>query len=193
MAGSAERTEQATPKRLKEAREKGQVPRSAELSTAAVCIAAAIAIYSMGRMTAGQFADFMHDSLSLRPETVMAENAIWSSLTTSGARALWIVLPILGATFCAALAAPIAIGGWNFSAGALVPQFSRLNPVNGMVRVFSTRGLVELGKGLAKVGVVGVTAWVLLKGLTPQLMGLSSEPLNNAIGHAVALAGYALL
>jgi flagellar biosynthetic protein FlhB len=123
----------------------------------------------------------------------MAENAIWSSLTTSGARALWIVLPILGATFCAALAAPIAIGGWNFSAGALVPQFSRLNPVNGMGRVFSTRGLVELGKGLAKVGVVGVTAWVLLKGLTPQLMGLSSEPLNNAIGHAVALAGYALL
>jgi flagellar biosynthetic protein FlhB len=193
MSGSAERTEQATPKRLKEAREKGQVPRSTELSTAAVCIAAAVAIYSMGRLTAGSFADLMRDTLSLRPETVMAENAIWSTLTTSGARALWIVLPILGATFCAALAAPIAIGGWNFSAGALVPQFSRLNPVNGMGRVFSTRGLVELGKGLAKVGVVGVTAWVLLRGLTPQLMGLSSEPLNNAIGHSAALAGYALL
>src|SRR6185436_2774019 len=194
MAGSsAERTEQATPKRLKEAREKGQVPRSTELSTAAVCIAAAAAIYSMGRMTAGQFADFMHDSLSLRPETVMAEDAIWTTLTSAGARALWIVLPILGATFCAALAAPIAIGGWNFSGAALLPQFSRLNPVSGMGRVFSTRGLVELGKGLAKVGVVGLIAWVLLKGLTPQLMGLSAEPLKNAIGHSVALAGYALL
>jgi flagellar biosynthesis protein FlhB len=194
VAGSgAERTEQATPKRLKEAREKGQVPRSVELSTAAVCIAAAAAIYSMGRMTAGSFADFMRDSLSLRPETVMAEDAIWSSLMTSGARALWIVLPILGATFCAALAAPIAIGGWNFSGTALMPQFSRLNPVSGMGRVFSTRGLVELGKGLAKVGVVGLIAWVLLRGLTPQLMGLSAEPLHNAIGHAAALAGYALL
>jgi flagellar biosynthetic protein FlhB len=100
----------------------------------------------------------------------MAEDAIWPALTTAGARALWIMLPILGATFFAALAAPIAIGGWNFSAGAgaavLAPQ-SR----HGLGRMFSTRGMVELGKGIAKVGVVGVIGWVLLKGLTPQLMG----------------------
>ena len=56
----------ATPKRLEEARKKGQVPRSIELSTAAVCIAAAVAIYTLGSMAAGQFADLMHDSLSLR-------------------------------------------------------------------------------------------------------------------------------
>jgi len=190
---AAERTERATPKRLDEARKKGQVPRSTELSTAAVCIAAAVAIYSLGHMAAGQFADFMHDSLSLRPEAVMAEGAIWPALTTAGARALWIILPILGATFFAALAAPIAIGGWNFSGQALMPQFSRLNPASGIGRMFSARGVVELGKGLAKVGVIGVIAWVLLKALTPELMGLSTEPVNNAIGHAVSLAGYALL
>jgi flagellar biosynthetic protein FlhB len=191
--GGQERTERATPKRLEEARKKGQVPRSTELSTAAVCISAAAAIYLLGRMAAGQFAEFMHDSLSLRPAAVMAEDAVWPALTTAGARALLIVLPILGATFCAALAAPIAIGGWNFSAGALLPQFSRLNPASGLGRVFSTRGLVELGKGLAKVGVIGLIGWVLLKGLTPQLMGLSSEPLKQAIGHSAALSGYALL
>ena len=189
----AERTEQATPKRLEEARKKGQVPRSSELSTAAVCIAAAVAIYSLGRMAAGQFADFMQDSLSLAPAAVMSEDAIWPALTTAGARALWIILPILGATFLAALAAPIAIGGWNFSVGALVPQFSRLNPAAGLGRMFSTRGMVELGKGLAKVGVIGVIAWVLLKGLTPELMGLTREPLGQAIGHSAALAGYSLL
>jgi len=189
----AERTEQATPKRLEEARKKGQVPRSSELSTAAVCIAASVAIYSLGHMAAGQFADFMHDSLTLAPAAVMSEDAIWPALTTAGARALWIILPILGATFFAALAAPIAIGGWNFSAGALVPQFSRLNPASGLGRMFSTRGMVELGKGLAKVGVIGVIAWVLLKGLTPELMGLTREPLGQAIGHSAALAGYSLL
>jgi len=74
-----------------------------------------------------------------------------------------------------------------------VPQFSRLNPATGIGRVFSTRGLVELGKGLAKVAVVALIAYVLLKGMTPQMMGLSAEPLNGAIGHAAALAGYALL
>jgi flagellar biosynthetic protein FlhB len=191
--GGQEKTERATPKRLEEARKKGQVPRSGELSMAAVCISASVAIYTLGRMAAGQFADFMHDSLSLRPEAALGEGGLWSALSTAGARTLLIVLPILGATFCAALAAPIAIGGWNFSAGALVPQFSRLNPASGLARVFSTRGVVELGKGIAKVTVVGVIAWVLLKGLTPQLMGLSSEPVNHAIRHSAALAGYALL
>ena len=53
--------------------------------------------------------------------------------------------------------------------------------------MFSTRGLVELGKALAKVGVVGAhRLMVLLEGLTPQLMGLSREPLEQAIGHSVA-------
>jgi len=194
MADSgAERTEKATPKRLEEARKKGQVPRSVDLSTAAVCIAAAVAIYTLGSMAAGQFADLMHDSLNLRPETAMAEDAIWPALMNSGARALWIVLPILGATFFAALAAPIAIGGWNFSAQALMPQFARLNPATGIGRIFSSRGVVELCKGLAKVTVVGLIAWMLLRGLTPQLMGLSSEPLQQAIGHSAALTGYSLI
>ena len=189
----AERTEQATPKRLEEARKKGQVPRSSELSIAAVCIAAAAAIYSLGGMAAGNFADLMRDSLSLSPAAVMSEGVIWPALTAAGARALWIILPVLGATFVAALAAPVVIGGWNFSSQALVPQFSRLNPVAGFGRMWSSRGLVELGKGLAKVGVIGVIAWVLLKGLTPQLMGLTSEPLRQAIGHSAELAGYSLL
>jgi flagellar biosynthetic protein FlhB len=163
------------------------------LSIAAVCIAAAAAIYSLGGMAAGNFADLMRDSLSLSPAAVMSEGVIWPALTAAGARALWIILPVLGATFVAALAAPIVIGGWNFSGQALVPQFSRLNPVAGFGRMWSSRGLVELGKGLAKVGVIGVIAWVLLKGLTPQLMGLTSEPLRQAIGHSAELAGYSLL
>ena len=85
--GGQEPTERATPKRLEEARKKGQVPRSHELSTAAVCIAASAAIYSMGRMVTGEFADFMHDMLSLRPATALAEDAIWPALTSAGARA----------------------------------------------------------------------------------------------------------
>jgi flagellar biosynthetic protein FlhB len=190
---AAERTEQATPKRLEEARKKGQVPRSVDLSTAAVCIAAAIAIYSLGRMVAGNFADYMHDALSLDPAVAMSEDAIWPALRNGGARALWMILPVLGATFVAALAAPILIGGWNFSGQALVPQFSRLNPANGLGRMFSARGAVELGKGLAKVAVIGLIGWILLKALTPQLMGLSAEPLQNAIAHSASLTGYSLL
>ncbi len=188
-----ERTELATPKRLEEARKKGQVPRSVELSMAAVCIAAAVAIYTLGKGAAGRFAELMRGALSLRPEVAVGENVIWPALMDAGAHSLIIILPILGATFVAALAAPLAIGGWNVSTQALMPQFSRLNPLKGLGRMFSARGTVELGKGLAKIAVVGTIAWVLLSGLTPQLMGLSSEPIQGAIAHSAALAGYAFL
>jgi flagellar biosynthesis protein FlhB len=194
MADSGqEKTEQATPKRLEEARKKGQVPRSMELSMAAVCIAASVAIYSMGRGTAGELAELMRGSLSLTPHEAVGDNVIWPALTDAGARAILLILPILGATFLAALAAPLAIGGWNFSAQAMMPKFSRLNPAAGLGRMFSARGSVELGKGIAKVLVIGLIAWVLLKGLTSQMLGLSSEPLHGAIGHSAALAGYSLL
>jgi flagellar biosynthesis protein FlhB len=189
----AERTEQATPKRLEEARKKGQVPRSIELSMAAVCIAAAAAIYTLGDAAAGKFAELMRKSLTLSPQQAVNEGVIWPTLMDSGMRALLIILPILGATFIAALAAPLAIGGWNFSGQALMPQFSKLNPATGLGRMFSARGSVELGKGIAKVLVVSMIGWVLLKGMTPQMLGLSSEPLQGAISHAAALAGYALL
>jgi flagellar biosynthesis protein FlhB len=189
----AEKTEQATPKRLEEARKKGQVPRSIELSMATVCIAAAVAIYTLGHMASGQFQDFMRDSLRISPATAMDSNALWPQLMNAGARSLWIILPILGATFVAALAAPLAIGGWNFSGQALMPQFSRMNPISGFARMFSTRGLVELVKGLAKVFVIGIIAVVLLKGLTSELMGLSAEPVNQAIGHSASMSSYSLL
>jgi flagellar biosynthetic protein FlhB len=194
MADTAqERTEQATPKRLEEARKRGQVPRSTELSTAAVTISAAAAIYSLGKVSAEQFADLMRAALAVAPERALDAQFLWPALRDNAARAIWIVLPILGATFIAALVAPIALGGWNFSTEALVPQFSRLNPANGLGRMFSARGLVELGKGLAKVAVVATTGYVLLRGMTPQITGLSAEPVGGAIGHSAALAGYSLL
>jgi flagellar biosynthetic protein FlhB len=188
-----EKTEQATPKRLEEARKKGQVPRSPELSMAAVCISAAVAIYTLGRMASGQFQDFMRECFSFSPTVAMEPSAMWPQLMNAGARSLWITLPILGVTFLAALAAPLAIGGWNFSGQAMMPQFSRLNPASGIGRMFSSRGLIELLKGLAKVFVVGLIGFVLIKGLTSQLMGLSTEPVTQAIGHSASMASYSLL
>src|SRR5688500_19480628 len=144
---AAERTEQATPKRLDEARKKGQVPRSTDLSMAAVCIAAAAAIYTLGRGAAQHFAELMRGSLSLRPEQAVGENVIWPALTSAGSQALIHILPILGATFVAALAAPLLFGGWNFSGQALMPAFGKMSPVKGMGHVFLDRGGMDHGNG----------------------------------------------
>jgi flagellar biosynthetic protein FlhB len=76
---------------------------------------------------------------------------------------------------------------------ALVPDFSRLNPIAGLQRLFSVRGLGELLKAYAKFLLVGVIAIIFLRAKSPELLSLGNEPLNVAMAHAVTLTGSALL
>ena len=188
----AERTEQATPKRLEEARKKGQVPRSTELSIAAVCIAAAVAIYSLGRWRAGQFADLMRDSLSLAARQAMCEDAIWPALTTRARALVDRAAHPRRHVLCRAGGAPGHRRLEFLRPGADAAVLAAESRERHRPHVLGAR-LVELGKGLAKVPVVGAHRLGAARGLTPQLMGLSTEPLEQAIGHSAALTGYSLL
>jgi flagellar biosynthesis protein FlhB len=188
-----ERTEQATPKRLEEARRKGQIPRSRDLSAAAVMLAGGTALYMTGDQLASQFSGLMRRGLSLTREQALDTTHMLSTLASAGADGLLACLPVLGVVLLAALAAPLALGGWSFSSEALMPQFSRLNPLQGIKRMFALRSLIELGKALAKFGIVGLVAVIVLWGDAAELMGLGQEPIEQAIGHAVKLSGKALL
>src|SRR5512146_588089 len=169
-----ERTEQPTPKRLEEARKKGQVPRSPELSAAAVLLMAGA-------------------GLSLSREQSIDETLALAGLSASMSHALLACLPLLGLTAVAALAAPMALGGWHLSPGVLAPDFTRLNPVSGFGRMFSTRSVVDLAKAFAKFLVVAIVAIAVLKKKSAELMGLGSEPVAMGLAHAANLTGYALL
>src|SRR5690606_21584551 len=120
-----------------------------------------------------------------------------SALTRSFAElaiaALRAIAPVLLVTLVAALAAPLAIGGWAISGKPITPDFKRLSPAAGIRRMFSLRSWVELGKALAKFGVVAIAATVVLYLNTGRLMGLGSESIHAAIGHAITLAGHALI
>jgi flagellar biosynthetic protein FlhB len=99
----------------------------------------------------------------------------------------------MGLLLAAALLAPLVIGGWTFSAEALVPDFARLNPVTGLQRMFSIRGLIELGKALARFVVVAVVAVTVLWKQFHSFTHLGTEPTGAAIGHAMSLAGSAMI
>src|SRR5580658_1742469 len=145
-----DRTEQPTQKRLDEARRSGQVPRSRDLTTAAVVLIAGIGLrFSGGAMAAG-FAGLMKSGLSLPRAQVMDENLLLPTLVALAWQGVLVIAPILGLTLVAALFSPLAIGGWNMSFEALTPNFSRLNPAEGLKRVISIRGAAELGKAYAK-------------------------------------------
>jgi flagellar biosynthetic protein FlhB len=188
-----ERTERPTPKRLEEARKKGQVPRSTELNTAAVVLIAGGGLHFLGRGLGSGLYELMRGGLSLTREQALDESRAISMFAASALHAILACAPILGLTLVAALLAPLAIGGWNLSFGVLAPDFSRLSPAAGFGRVFSMRGGVELAKAFAKFGLVALVAIVFLWMKTGELLGLGAEPTAAAIGHAITLSGQALL
>ena len=188
-----DQTEQPTQTRLDEARSSGQVPRSRDLTTAAVVLIAGIGIRVAGAGMANGFAGLMKSALTLSRDQVLDENLLLPNLMALGARALTATAPILGLTLAAALLSPLAIGGWNLSFQALTPNFTRLDPIAGLKRLFTMRGVTELLKAYAKFLLIGVVAVYFLHAKTAELLSLGSEELNAAIGHSVRLAGDALL
>ncbi|HZO22926.1 MAG TPA: flagellar biosynthesis protein FlhB, partial [Steroidobacteraceae bacterium] len=188
-----ERTEQPTPKRLEEARKQGQVPRSVELSTAAVLLTAGGGLNFLGRHMGGQLDGMLSSALTLSREQSLDETFMIASLSRDMLQALVACAPILGLTLIAALSAPMLLGGWNLSFSALAPDFNRLNPMEGFGRMFSARGAVELGKALAKFTALALVAVHILHSKSSELLGLGMEPTRVAIGHAASVTGYAFL
>ena len=188
-----ERTEQPTQKRREDARRDGQVPRSSELNAAAVVLAAGAALHFLGAHVGNGLFAMMQSGLSLPRALALDESRAVATFAGAAQQALTTIAPILGLTLCAALLAPLTIGGWNLSFKALVPDFSRLSPVSGFARVFSPRSLVELAKAFAKFGLVALIAVLFLKSKTGELMMLGSEPTATGIAHAVRLSGEALM
>jgi len=188
-----ERTEQPTQKRLEEARRHGQLPRSRDLTSAAVVLIAGLGLRFTGAHMGAQLYELMRSGLALSRVQVLDENLMVPALAGTVAKALVTCAPVLGLTVLAALLAPLALGGWNLSFEALAPDFTRLSPVGGLQRIFSLRSVVELAKAFAKFAVVATVAVIFLWKNSSELMTLASEPARVGIAHAASLSGSALL
>lgn len=195
MAGSdsQQRTERATPKRLEEARRRGQVPRSVDLSAAAVVATTAGALLALGTTLGGELQGLMKAGLTIGREQALDAQHLLPALAASLSHTLLAVLPLLALTLCAALAAPLVLGGWNFSAQALSPDFGRLSPAAGLARMFSARGPIELSKALAKFALVACVAVLFLWQNSARLLALGEAPVAAAVADALSLSGRALL
>lgn len=188
-----DRTERATPKRLEDARKKGQVPRSRELNAAAVMLAGGTGLYLLGGPLASDLHGMMSSALTISRDEALDEAHLVPAVAGAALDALIACAPVFGILVAAALIAPLMIGGWAFSTEAMSPQFNRLSPLTGFGRMFSVNSLVELTKALAKFGVVGLVGVLVLWNETDKLLGLGQEPTRLAISHAFALSGEALV
>jgi len=188
-----QRTEQPTAKRLEQARERGQVPRSTDLSAAAVLLAAAGGLQLIGRWCGGQLDALMRSGLSLSRERALDEGTALAAFGSAVTHALIACAPFFGVTVLAALAAPLALGGRGFHPQALVPDFSRLSPGAGFARMFSLSGGVELAKAFAKFLLLALIAAAVLWQQSGAILSLSAQSPATAIVHAASLTGTALL
>ena len=190
---AAERSEKPTARRLEKAREEGQVPRSPELSAAAVLLVTGGGLHFLGGAIGATLYDVMRSGLSPSPGAALDPALALATASAESLRVLIACAPLLGLTLVAALVAPLALGGWNLSFGALAPNFAKLDPIAGFGRFFSARGAVELGKAFAKVLVVGVIAVAVLRKQSPQLLALGAAPLHEGIAQCANLTADALL
>jgi flagellar biosynthetic protein FlhB len=175
------RTEEATDKRRRDAREEGQLPRSRDLSAAAVTLAAVALILFARRPLGEGISAIMYGGLARSRAELLADDAMTSGLLRLATQALLVIAPVLIVTALAAFGASLLLGGWNFSSKAFGFKGERLDPLKGIARIFSVNGLVELGKALVKVVVIGAICALLLRNTLPDLLAAANTPVANGI------------
>ena len=204
MSDAGERTEKATPKRMKEAREKGRLGISRDL-VAWIGIAAVVAtvpgvVKNETDVLEGAVLGF--DRVIRDPEPARA----LAALTDVFGGAAAAVVPVLAAAFVAGILATAVQGGIHLK--RIGADMSHLNPLNGIKRMFGLQALWEGGKALLKSAVVALALVLVIQGLAPSLMSAGALPVANlvatasqavgtvvevAIGAGLALAGVDLL
>jgi flagellar biosynthesis protein FlhB len=189
--GSEDKTEQPTQRRLVKAREEGSVARAQSLPGAAIMVTAALFFLLGGGSFVSAMERSLRSGLRLDAETMRDPARVFATLwqvlsPPLNAAAIFIMLLLT-----IGVLANLAIGGWVFSPKLLAPDPSRISPLTGLRRLFSHEGLAEIVKSLAKVTVIGlVTYWVMRDSAT---INLARESWTAASVGVAGLATHALL
>lgn len=190
---SQEKTEEATPRRLEKAKEEGQVPRSRELTTSAILLAGAVGLMVTGPVIGGALLDVIEFNFKLDRRAVFDTNYMLHHLARSFYDAILSLFPLFGILLVAAILGPIALGGWLWSTKALMPKASRMNPLEGLKRMFGIKALVELAKAVGKVLVVLVLALWLLNSMQQDMLNLANQSPFVATVESLVMSGWAFV
>lgn len=192
-SSAQERTEQPTPKRQQEAREKGQIPRSRELNTTLLLLSSTLGLLLMGEFLFQELADLMRQGLRLERAQIFDPSAALLQFQQAVWTAVKAITPFLALTAIVALAAPLLMGGWSFSFQAVQFKLEKLDPVKGMKRVFGPHGWMELLKALVKFLLLGGVACLLFWRFSPDLIALGQQGLVPALFQLAHLIGWSFL
>lgn len=189
----AEKTEPASAKRLEQAREEGDVPRSREVATFTVLMVAGAGLWLTGSSLVRQLRSVMVSGLALDQEQIFHADVLLTRIGMDIGRVLLACMPLGLAVMAVALASPLLVGGWLFSGKAVAPNFGKLNPAKGLANLVSANALVELLKAIAKTLVVGLVAWLVVMKQKDAVLGLVVEPLKLGSVHLLDMIAMSFL
>ena len=157
-----EKTEAASPRRLEKAREEGQIARSRELGTFMMLAAGVGAIWVGGSSLYQTLSGVLRNGLAFDQRIVLDPGVMVERAVEGFGEALLVLLPIFGLLAVIAVLSSVLLGGIVISGKPLQFNFSKLSPIAGVKRMFSSQTVVELIKALAKAALVGgVAVWVI--------------------------------
>jgi flagellar biosynthetic protein FlhB len=188
-----EKTEAASSRRLEQAREEGQVPRSREIGTFLVLMVGAAAFWLMGPWMVERVSGLFRRGLVLDRDLATEPTLMLVRLADISLDALLSFAPLFAALIVAALLSPFFLGSWNFSPKALQPDLSRLNLLKGLGRVISWNGLVELVKAVVKSSLVGGVAVLVLWNESGDLLAMFAQSIEVSLAGAGHLLSFNFL
>ena len=180
-----ERTEDATPRRKQQAREKGQVARSKELASASVLIVGAISLMWFGEALARSLFSIMSRLFDLQREEIFDTAKLFDIALGAMAELLFPLFLVLVTLFTAAMIGAAGVGGISISAQAAMPKLSKMNPLSGLKRMVGMQSWVELIKSILKVVLVTGVAAYLIQSSQVDLIQLSMDMYPQNIFHAL--------
>jgi flagellar biosynthetic protein FlhB len=183
-----EKTEQATPRKRSEARKKGQVGKSSEIPSVAVLLAGLSTLYLFGAYMYSHIKSLMQDTFSMVavPNQGLAEFLVLGNIVIE--RFIVMVLPVMIAVFVTAILSNVLQIGFMLSWETVTPKLSKISPIKGIQKLFSKKTIMELFKSLAKLALVGVIAYVTVKGEMDRLPSLADREVQAILLYVLKVA-----
>jgi len=182
-----DRTLEPSARRLEQARGEGQVPRSRDLSHLMILGTAGLGFSLLGSNFADSCRQILTRGLTFDLLSATEPSRMAGRLAELALDAAVAMLPILAAMLVASLAAPLLIGGWNFAMDAVAPRFERLDPIQGIQRLFSLSSLVDLGKVMLVAILLSLVGASFIMSHLEQLQALALQSLPAAAAQLTSI------
>jgi flagellar biosynthetic protein FlhB len=196
----SDKSEEATETRRADFRKRGQVAQTRELGTALALMISALAVYALSKLFLSEMADLFNGLFGSNLVSMIRSGDMLMASVFAGKVFAITVAPILGITVVVALGSSLIQTGFLQVEDALEPKFERLDPIQGLKRIFSLKSLIEAGKAILKLVVIGWITYRVLKGEASQIPNMTSASIPELLvfmgslaGQLLAIVGFSML